>query len=128
MAAIIPWLARILALLAEVLGGVQAIRGIVDALSGPGNKTALESVPYRIDTATQGIIQDVRDPDFGLEALAADIARIRYDPAPDALPDLTAILAAITGLTPVTLPPSPPPGYGGTTIDDVLSWQMCALD
>ena len=41
---------------------------------------------------------------------------------------LTDILAAFGDIPVYTLPETPPAGYGGTVIGEILAWQLCALD
>jgi hypothetical protein len=133
MAAILAILGHLLSVLLEALGIIQAIKGVVDTLTPTPDNVAIESTPLEIQTGVgQALLTlaDVRD----------DIAKVRLDTSSprsgtiqDVLDGLTAVFAEFDNITVVTLPTTPPPGYGGADAPTVWAYvipvgQMCALD
>jgi hypothetical protein len=128
MTAILALLARAVAILLEVLSGVQAIRGIVEALKGGASPAAVESAPYNIETQTLANAALLTNGTYGLAAINTSVNLVPGIIQGTGLPTIADVLAAITSVNPVTLPSTPPEGYGGTTFGPVISWQMCSLD
>ena len=128
-----PSLAVILAYIIELLGIAQSIKSLVESIKGAPQNVAIESTPLEIQTGVgQALLTlaDVRD----------DIAKVRLDTSTprsgtiqDVLDGLTAVFAEFDNITVVTLPTTPPPGYGGASLTDLWAQtlevgQMCALD
>ena len=128
-----PSLGAILAYILEILGLVQSIKSVVENLAPPQGNVAVETAPYeillntiRIDAATENLPTQFSD-------VLTQIAAVRLDTTSPHLATLTDVLDAIALLTPVTLPTTPPPGYGGASLTDIWAQtlevgQMCALD
>ena len=128
-----PSLGAILAAILEVLGLAQSIKSAVDSLRGSSDQTAKENVPFTIETNVALIDSNVRDPAHGLAAIITAIQSVRLDTTSPHIGTITDVLDAIALLTPVTLPTTPPPGYGGADAPTVWAYvipvgQMCALD
>lgn len=128
-----PSLAAILAAILEVLGRVQAIQSLINALTAQSDQTARENVPFTIETNVALIDSNVRDPAHGLAAIVNAIQAVRLDTSSPHIATITDVLDAIAAAPSVTLPTTPPPGYGGSSSAEVWSvvlpvGQMCALD
>jgi hypothetical protein len=121
----------LLARLLTVLGIAQATQAIVEIIKQhqpSEGVVAVEHSPFRIQTDVDAIETLATDPGYGLQALKDHVLYLQSSMQDPHLANLTDILAAITGLPTVTLPTTPPDGYGGTTFGPVISWQMCSLD
>jgi hypothetical protein len=112
---------QIIQIILRILGVVNQIAAIVGVVQGSTAKAAQENSPFEIDTATQEILAIVEDSTFGNQALRntvdtnATLATAQYD-------DLVARLDAVQqGGSPVTLPTTPPAGYGGS-LDASTVW------
>lgn len=91
---------------------LQQILGVANSISQGEQTQAVESNPFRIQTAAELAYGYVKDPVVGLPNLFAAIQNVRLDTGSPHLATLTDVLDAIAALTPVTLPVDPPPGYG----------------
>ena len=128
-----PTLAVILASILDVLGVLQAVKALVQALKGASEDAAVEASPFSIDLRTQSTDNILHDPTVGLAQLHDEIGLVREDYGVGHPACILDVLNAITLLTPVTLPTTPPPGYGGASLTDIWAQtlevgQMCALD
>jgi hypothetical protein len=129
----VPSLAVILAYIIELLGIAQSIKSIVESLKPSIENVAVETTPYRIETYAENAALALGDGTNGLEAINTNIGYIRFDPRPDALPDLTSITALISALSNYVLPDNPPIGWTtdittGVWAQTLEVGQMCALD
>lgn len=112
MGAVLPWLARIFAAAAETLGLLSALTTIATAIRNDLIPVAVEHAPYATtDNVTSALLNIT---DF---RTAWDLWKLGNDA------DIAAIMAAI-GLTqqaanPVTLPTTPPAGYGAPSTSDI---------
>lgn len=113
------YLQEILALLGRLLGIASQLATVLGIVQGNTNKAAQENSPFEIDTATQEILAIVSDSTFGNSALQGLLLTLR-----DTLDADFAALSLQIGspqqvTEPVTLPTTPPPGYGGSTPSDI---------
>lgn len=104
----------ILAAVMRVLAYAQQILGILGTISGIVRSTAEESSPLHVETTTDNTQLIVSDASIGNAALRTLALAIDGREATD----LPAILSLLGDLTPVTLPSSPPSGYGAPSIGD----------
>ena len=128
-----PSLATILAAILEVLGRVQAIQSLVQAITGAADNTARENVPFTIETNVAIIDSNVRDPAHGLAAIIDAIQAVRLDTTSPHIATITDVLDTLSAMPPVTLPTIPPDGYGGATTSQVWGYlldvpSMCSVD
>lgn len=107
-----------------VLLNVLALLGIITPAV---QQAAKEHFQYVIETAVIAILSKIQDPVSGLPMIASNIAS-------DAgiingkLDGLAAQIAAFTPVpTVVSLPSTPPPGYGGATADEVWGYVPVGL-
>jgi hypothetical protein len=129
----VPSLAVILAAILDVLGLLQAVKSLVQAIKGASENAAVEASPFSIDLRTQSTDNILHDPTVGLANLELQIGLVREDYGVGHAACILDVLTAIALLTPVTLPTTPPPGYGGASLTDIWAQtlevgQMCALD
>jgi hypothetical protein len=122
-----PW-AQIIAYLVNILAQVSAIRN-------QNRNNALETEPFAIQKIAANGTNAAIHPTYGLGAAHTErlglldaVNLLQINTASPHPATLTDILAAFGTIPVYTLPETPPPGYGGTTFGDVISWQMCALD
>lgn len=106
MAAIIELLGVVLARIGQVLGIAQQILGFT-------TESAQEHIPYNIESIVTAISLNIANPTYGLAALQAHLSNIDSE-----MGDYYALLSSQLSTTqqagsPVTLPSSPPTGYGG---------------
>ena len=114
MAALLELLYAALARLATVLGLAQSINALLGS-SQPNPQTDL------VLTETDLILVDLTNPTYGLSNLNTQLTNLSINLASD----LAAIELAITnltnGVTPVSLPVTPPSGYGSQTLSDIAN-------
>lgn len=91
---------------------VQQILALILDQQGGEAQQAVESNPYRIQTATELAYGYLKDPVVGLPNLFAAIQSVRLDTASPHIGTITDVLDALANMPPVTLPEIPPPGYG----------------
>lgn len=118
-------MAEILAIVERILGLLSSLSGIIGAINGNTAKAAQENVPFEIATSTSITQEVVTDGSFGLAAIKGLIDAFQSD-MDSQLFTIAAALATVqqTGV-PVTLPTTPPPGYGGgsgTTAAEVWAY------
>jgi hypothetical protein len=102
-------------LLQALLIAVQALLAILQQLNQKAQRFTLEPTPYIVHDMVIGMRDDIESPFFGLDAIRTKI---------DAL--TTAVAAIPTSTGPVTLPTTPPAGYGSTDVVDLANavWQF----
>lgn len=109
----------ILDLLQYLTAIVGNLLGIAQATNSRVQKTAQEPTPFEISTATQETLAIVEDGTFGLAAIQAQLATFQATTAIDVTSILTAIAATQQAGSPVTLPVTPPSGYGSPTDQEI---------
>lgn len=105
-------LLRILALAGQILSALGIVTGLVQ-------KTAQEHLAFQIESNTTNTQLAIQNLLYGLDAA--------YAQRVDIIAKLVALQASVTAIpttpqlasNPVTLPSSPPAGYGGPAVDDV---------
>jgi hypothetical protein len=90
-----------LALLGEVLSIAVNILGLVQQLLGIAQNTAIEHGPYAIENIAANAANTVNSPTWGNAALHAQLSALQ-----------TAVATLQASGSPVTLPTTPPTGYG----------------
>lgn len=114
----------------------QLIQQIIGALAGQEDEladVARESRSRIIEERVSAIWYPALDPGVGFTGLSSAINAVRLDTASPHAATLTDILDWLAAHETVTLPVTPPPGYGGgegsstwPALIDVA--QMCELD
>lgn len=124
-------LISLVAYVVQLLGIDRAILAKVEQLIGIQTElgsAARESSPFNIEdqVVANGLL--LVNGTYGLAAINTSVSLVPGIIQGIGLPTIADVLAAITSVNPVTLPSTPPEGYGGTTFGPVISWQMCSLD
>jgi hypothetical protein len=125
------FLAQLAAYLIQILGIDRAILSELRRLAGivePLGDTAVESSRFSIEDIAFSTAGTLTDPVYGLPAINTTLNLVALTIQGTGLPTIADVLAAIGNVNPVTLPETPPAGYGGTVIGEILAWQLCALD
>ena len=104
---------EILAILVEVLGIIQTVQAIEQNAATKGDVNAVDLV------ATEGA-NAVTNVQWGTQALRNLLVDVQSGTAPS----LATIASAIAALTPVTLPPTPPPGYAPPAIGEWYAYPL----
>lgn len=105
MAAVVELLYAALVRISTMIGLAQ---GIVSLLDGPTANTQTDLVTREVDL----VLSDLNDPTFGLSPLHVQLVNLSIDLASAKGAILAAISDLTNGVTPVSLPVSPPAGYG----------------
>lgn len=116
----------VLQLLQRIISLLQQLLAIAGVIQGATSKSAQENRPFEIDTATQELLAIGVDPTFGPQALRntidtnAALATAQYD---DVVARLDQLQRADTA---VTLPTTPPVGYGssGSTAAEIWGYAL----
>jgi hypothetical protein len=106
-------LAQILAIVERILAGLGTLTSLANLINGNTAKAAQENVPFSIDTNVSIIQAVVTDGTFGNAALLTAINGVLSDLSADVATIITDISNLTNGTTPVSLPVTPPAGYGG---------------
>ena len=109
----------IIALLGEVLAILSALTGYVSNVLGIVGTTAQESAKYAIQKTAAAAANTVNSPTFGNAALLAAIADVKAQQIADTASLTLQIVDLTDGTTPVSLPVSPPSGYGSPALADI---------
>lgn len=112
MAAITAIVERILVILVNLLGVISGMNSVLGS-------TAQESQKLIIQTIAANAANTVNSPTFGNAALLAAIADAKAQGIADTASLLVAISDLTDGTTPVSLPVSPPTGYGASSLSDI---------
>jgi hypothetical protein len=119
---------------------VLAIKGVCDSIlaqwpADTAGRATVESTPYAIEdnttdirAVTEALTTWESDTTAQISGVVDAVNLLQSNTSSPHPATLTDILAAFGDIPVYTLPSTPPPGYGGTTFGDVISWQMCALD
>jgi len=102
----------------QILADVLQILGLVQLIQGQTSKTAQENVPFEIATNVAIINGVVTSGTFGNAAIKTAIDTLTSNQATEFADILSAIAAVQQAGSPVTLPATPPSGYGGATSDE----------
>jgi hypothetical protein len=111
----------VFALVARVYSAIQTVLGIVGLIQGNTNKAAQENVPFSIDTATSEIKVTVLDASWGNQAISTKIDALSAYVTTQFADVLAAIAALPQVGDPVTLPTTPPAGYGAPTSVEIAN-------
>ena len=107
-----PLLVRIVLGLADALGILSVIQGLLKSVSQ-------EKIPFLIESTVVATSLNVGSPSYGLAALHTQIQGVKDD-LDASVASLTLQLVNLTdGTTPVSLPVTPPSGYGGASTSDI---------
>lgn len=112
---------------------VQQILALILDQQGEESQQAVESNPYRIQTATELAYGYLKDPVVGLPNLFAAIQSVRLDTASPHIGTITDVLDVLANMPPITLPEIPPPGYGAGDLSEVWlsnleTYDWCPID
>lgn len=111
----------ILAAVLELLGLTGTVLGIVQSIQGLLGITAVEHQKYAIETIASNAANTVNHPSWGNHPLLTEILALKDD-LDASIASLTLQIEHLTdGTTPVSLPVSPPTGYGGATAADTAN-------
>jgi hypothetical protein len=110
-------LAQVLQIVEQILSVVGNVLGLTSLIVGQTKKSAQENVPFTIETSTAVTEAAVIDGTIGLAANTTRIEDIAtYLIGMEARIEAAIALAQQTG-SPVTLPTTPPAGYGAPSSD-----------
>lgn len=103
----------VIAYLLDILGLSSAVLSIANSILGIVGTTAQEHQKFNVERFAANAANTVNSPTFGNAALLAAINSVN-DQVIAAATSLTLQIENLTdGTTPVSLPPTPPTGYGG---------------
>jgi hypothetical protein len=105
-------MAQILTVVERILAILGNLVGLVNIINGNTAKAAQENVPFSIDTNTSITEAAVTDGTIGLAAIKTAIDTLTSNQATEFADIMAAIAATQQAGSPVTLPTTPPAGYG----------------
>lgn len=103
-----PWLQKLFGMLSQILGIVQQLN------SGPTD-VSRETSPYSTQNAAQASQTLLNDPSYGLHEIMLTLGSLGTAMASNTAAILAAIGSPVQVGSPVTLPTTPPTGYGADT-------------
>ena len=114
-------MAAVIALLGQVLGILSSTFGIVSNVLGIVGTAAQETAKYAIQKTAAAAANTVNSPTFGNAALLTAIQNVEDEVVACTAALALQIINLTDGTTPVSLPVSPPSGYGPTDVSGVAS-------
>lgn len=113
---------QVLLLLQKIISALSTVLSLVGIIQGNTTHAAQENVPFTLETDVAIVKSDVTDPSIGLAKIVSNQAALLAAIGIAQTDILTAIANLTNGTTPVSLPPSPPSGYGGAAAADVWNY------
>ncbi|WP_174591909.1 hypothetical protein [Methanocella conradii] len=114
-------LAQILQLALRIVGIVERILALIGVIQDDQRILAREHIPYQIESTVVATSLNVANPTYGLQAIETMLADVQAK--------VDAIYADYQQRNqPVTLPPTPPPGYGVDLASVPLSYEQSSFN
>ncbi len=114
-------LAQILQLALRIVGIVERILALIGVIQDDQRILAREHIPYQIESTVVATSLNVANPTYGLQAIETMLADVQAK--------VTAIYADYQQRNqPVTLPPTPPSGYGVDLASVPLSYEQSSFN
>ena len=117
-------MAVIAAIVGRILGLVSQILGITEQILGIVQKNATETQPLAIQTIAANGTNEILNPFHGVAAVKTDLDAVRTS----GNLTLQSVIDAMPGTGEVVLPPTPPEGYGGMSVETLLNTQVTMFD
>jgi hypothetical protein len=114
-------MAQLLTLIERVIAQIGTVLTILGVIQGSTSKAAQENVPFHIDNTVDIAESQLSDATFGLAAIKTAIDTLTSNQATEFADIMAAIAAVQQAGSPVTLPTTPPSGYGSFSPTDTAA-------